>query len=277
MIFIRDTLRRGPSRCAPPLCNGSHRSQRHARTLRRRYLAAVFGLGLSIVCAASSFAQENASIAPVTLGLSVPTVEVVQPPPATQTSSSGWQGPGGRHEFGAWWGFSGISGHVWGFAGDVKYMPMGLRYSYEFMRHRQDWTLRYSPELTALARIDWLQPDSVNNVVTSQSPRMRTYGSGFSPVGLRWGFRSLSTVQPFFSTNAGFLYFADRVLSPQGSQWMYTIDFGAGFNVFHHSRQAVTVGYRYQHLSNANISSHNPGTDANTFYVGVSRFRNKGE
>jgi hypothetical protein len=36
----------------------------------------------------------------------------------------------------------------------------------------------------------------------------------------------------------------------------------------------VSIGYRYQHLSNANIRQHNPGMDANTFYVSVSlRFR----
>ena len=69
-------------------------------------------------------------------------------------------------------------------------------------------------------------------------------------------------------------HFDQRVLSTQGSQFMYTIDYGAGFNIFHHGNQAVTVGYRYQHLSNANISIHNPGTDANTFYVGISRFHN---
>jgi hypothetical protein len=54
------------------------------------------------------------------------------------------------------------------------------------------------------------------------------------------------------------------------------VDFEAGINIFRKERQAVTIGYRYQHLSNANISQHNPGMDANTFYVSVSRFRTKG-
>ena len=39
--------------------------------------------------------------------------------------------PGGVHEFGAWWGLSLMSGHVWGYAKDVKYMPIDVRYSYE--------------------------------------------------------------------------------------------------------------------------------------------------
>ena len=52
-------------------------------------------------------------------------------------------------------------------------------------------------------------------------------------------------------------------MSPQGSQFCTT-----GVNIFHHKYQAITIGDRYQHLSNANISVHNPGTDANSFDVG---------
>jgi hypothetical protein len=183
--------------------------------------------------------------------------------------SSGWEGPGGRHEFGAWWGLSLMSGHIWGFAKDVKYMPIDLRYSYEFYRRKRKWAVRYSPEITALALLDWPTPNTTGNLFNQ---RTRVYGSGVSPVGFQWDFLPLRKVQPFFSTDGGMIYFVDRVLSPQGSQFMYTVDFGGGFNIFKHRNQALTLGYRYGHLSNANISLHNPGTDANTFYVGVSRF-----
>lgn len=179
--------------------------------------------------------------------------------------------PGGVHEFGAWWGLSLMSGHIWGYAKDVKYMPIDLRYSYQLERWRH-WTMRYSPELTALAMID----EPVANQSNPELKRKRTYGSGLSPVGFQSDFFPSSRVQPFLSTDGGFIYFTDRVLSPQGSRWMYTIDFGAGVNIFRKLRQAVTIGYRYQHLSNANISLHNPGMDANTFYLSVSRFRTKG-
>ena len=47
---------------------------------------------------------------------------------------------------------------------------------------------------------------------------------------------------------------------------MYTIDFGGGIQIFRKARQSWTIGYRYQHLSNANISHHNPGMDSNAFY-----------
>ena len=83
-------------------------------------------------------------------------------------------------------------------------------------------------------------------------------------------------MQPFLSTNGGFIYFDDRVLSPQGSQFMYTMDFGGGVTIYRKQRQSISFGYRYQHLSDANISLHNSGTDANTFYFAVSRYRTKG-
>jgi hypothetical protein len=188
-----------------------------------------------------------------------------------QVEGPGYDLPGGKHEFGAWWGLSLISGHIWGYSGDVKYMPIDVRYSYQLWLHDK-WAFRYSPEVTALAMLDWPTPQ--NKSVFEK--RTRAYGSGVSPVGFQWDFFPRSRVQPFLSGDGGFIYFNQRVLSPEGSQWMYTIDYGAGFNVFRLKRQAVTIGYRYQHLSNANISHHNPGTDANTFYVGVSRFRTKG-
>ena len=196
--------------------------------------------------------------------------------PAPMPAPADWQGPGGRHEFGAWWGLSIMSGHIWGYASDVKYMPIDLRYSYEFYRHHQTWTMRYSPEMTALAMLDWPTPNTTPSG-TVYNQRKRIYGSGLSPVGFQADFLPLHRVQPFLSTDGGFIYFDDRALSPQGSQFMYTIDFGTGVNIFHHKNQAITIGYRYQHLSNANISLHNPGTDANTFYVGVSRFKTKGD
>lgn len=179
--------------------------------------------------------------------------------------------PGGVHELGGWWGLSLMSGHLWGSVGDTKYMPIDVRYSYRFLL-RENWSLRYSPEITALAMLDWPTPQGVAPLTL----RKRVYGSGISPEGLQVDFFPRRRVQPFLSNNGGFIYFADKVLSPQGSQFMYTIDFGAGVNIFRKQRQAVTIGYRYQHLANADISQHNPGTDTNTFYVGVSRFRTKG-
>jgi hypothetical protein len=192
---------------------------------------------------------------------------VVRPVPKRSTLQSTL--PGGTHELGAWWGLALMSGHLWGEAGDVKYMPIDVRYSYRFLL-RKHWALRYSPEITALAMIDWPTPQGA----APYELRKRSYGSGVSPEGFQADFFPRSRVQPFLSNNAGFIYFANGMLTPQGSKLVYTVDFGAGVNIFRKMTQVVTIGYRYQHLSNANGLSN--GTDANTFYVGVSRFRTKG-
>jgi len=145
-------------------------------------------------------------------------------------------------------------------------MPIDVRYSY-LMSMREHWAIRYSPELTALAMLDEPVPGQTN----VELMRKRTYGSGLSPVGVQVDFRPARRVQPFLSTNEGLIVFQGPVLSPQGSQWMYIADFGCGVQVFRKQRQAVAIGYRYQHLGNGGNS-----TDASTFYVSVSRFRTKG-
>ena len=183
-----------------------------------------------------------------------------------------WPRYGGVHEFGAWWGLSLMTGHIWGYAKDIKYMPIDVNYSY-LLNPGAKWNFRYAPELTALAMLDEPTP---NPNAAPWLQRERTYGSGISPVGFRASFYPESRVQPYLSTDGGFIYFVDRVLSPQGSQFMYTIDFGGGLQIFRKQRESISIGYRYQHLSNANISLHNPGTDTNVFYVAVSRFRTKG-
>jgi hypothetical protein len=173
---------------------------------------------------------------------------------------------GGNHEFGIVAGYSPVSGPIWGYDQNVRYLPVIARYSYLISRHG-NWSLRYAPELTAFSMMCELAPSPTNPAAP-----VCHFGAGFSPEGFQLDYLPRRKAQPFLSNDGGFIYYADRVLSPQGSQWMYTIDFGAGVNLFVRAHDAVTVGFRYQHLSNANISVHNPGTDAETLYVGFSHF-----
>ncbi len=177
---------------------------------------------------------------------------------------------GGDHEFGGVVGYSPVSGPIWGYDENTRYLPVILKYSY-LMRSSPRWNLRYSPEVTALAVLSEPAPSLTNPAAPTKS-----YGSGVSPVGFEIGFRSGRRVQPFASTAGGFIYYNQRVLSPQGSQFMYTIDFGTGVRLYSSPHNALMLGYRYQHFSNANISVHNPGTDADTFYIGFSHFHTHG-
>ncbi len=182
----------------------------------------------------------------------------------------GWSPYGGVHELGTWWGFSPVSTQLFGDANDAKYMPIDLRYSYLISPHRR-WALRYSPEITALAMLD--RP--VVPPPDRYTARKRIYGSGLSPEGFQLDFLPTHRWQPFISNNGGLIYFLSPPLSDQGSHLLYTVDLGVGVNFFHLRRQAVTLGYRYQHLHDAKLSAPVTGTDANTFYVAISRFRTR--
>ncbi len=178
---------------------------------------------------------------------------------------------GGKHALGAWVGLSLHSGHYLGFDKDVKWLPVNVQYSYRFWTH-DNFALRYAPEANVLAMID----EPASNFGGPSTERRRSFGGGLTPAGFEMNFYPKRRVQPFLSEHSGMYYFSQRVLSPQGSQLLFLTDLGLGLNIFRTQRQAFTIGYRYQHISNANISDHNPGTDANTFYVGASRFWTKG-
>ena len=179
---------------------------------------------------------------------------------------------GGQHEFGVIWGLSIKSS---GSDGDVKYMPIIVRYSY--LLHRGDgWALRYAPEFTALSMIDWSTPTTVqadNAYLYSQ--RTRAYGAGASPIGLQLDLLTTHRLQPFLSTNEGAIYYDQPVLTPNGPRLLYTADFGGGVNIFRKRRQALSLGYRFQHLAGSASGPFVASTNANTFFVGVSRFRTR--
>jgi hypothetical protein len=174
---------------------------------------------------------------------------------------------GGIHEFSVNGGVSRVSGPMWGYRQDVDLALVHLRYS-RVMKNGKHFTASFSPEVTPYIRLDEPILDGSDNILG----RKHTTGGGVSPVGFTVAFAPTHHVQPFLESNYGVLYFRDRVLSPEGSQFMHTVDMGIGMQIYQSRHLATTVGFRYNHLSNANISQHNPGTDGEVFYLGISRF-----
>src|ERR1039457_3992053 len=115
MIFTPGGSRRAQAESAGPLGIAAARGQRLARGLSSRCLAGTLAIGSVLAFAAPALAQMSRAGA---------AAGMTDAQPADQAAAAGWEGPGGRHELGAWWGLSLISGHIWGYAGDVKYMPI---------------------------------------------------------------------------------------------------------------------------------------------------------
>ena len=158
------------------------------------------------------------------------------------------------------------SGEVWGYTTNTRFTSLLVQYSV-LLTHGSSTRLRYAPELVPFASLLERAPSQTNPAAP-----VRSHAAGARPVGLELDFLRGRRVQPLLSTNEGFLYYNRRVLSPGGSQFMFTLDFGTGARIFATPQNAVTVSYRYQHESNANISLHNPGTDSHVISIGFSHF-----
>ena len=58
------------------------------------------------------------------------------------------------------------------------------------------------------------------------------------------------------------------------TQFNFTAQLGGGVQLFTSSRRtAIDLGYKYHHISNANLGNQNPGMDSHMLFVGVSLFR----
>ena len=65
-----------------------------------------------------------------------------------------------------------------------------------------------------------------------------------------------------------------RTPSFGGTRFQFTADVGGGVEIRLKDKKAVTLGYKYYHISNGNRGIVNPGIDNNLFYVGYTFFSN---
>jgi hypothetical protein len=82
-------------------------------------------------------------------------------------------------------------------------------------------------------------------------------------------------VYPFLQTNEGIIASSEpipiNVIGATGLNFM--IDLGGGVRIRTSRRRAISLGYKYLHVSNGFTSPVNPGVDNNVFYAGFSLLR----
>jgi opacity protein-like surface antigen len=210
------------------------------------------------------------------LRLLVPLI-LLAPSLAQTTETYGTQ----RREFSTWTSFSvGGNGHIFGFAQNRSLYLTGIRYGWTIAHWNKlgGMNLRYAPEIIPTAylrdRVVNGQPVALDQFAFPAVPADEyVYGGGVNPVGLQMNFRRGKRIQPLWEFEGGFLYFTRPVLTFDGSQFQFAVATGPGAQFYINPRTALTVGYRYHHMSNANISGHNPGTDTQQIYFSFSLFR----
>jgi hypothetical protein len=103
-------------------------------------------------------------------------------------------------------------------------------------------------------------------------PRDTAFGAGVNPVGLKWIFATRSDVAPYLELSGGTLFTNHEV--PSGtSQVNFTS--GAAFGVHILGKHAWSIEARYMHISNAGLTSPNPGVNTFQVRIGFGKFFGK--
>ena len=179
------------------------------------------------------------------------------------------------NEWGVWGSMSFNSTTLIGKTPDARFGNIGLRYGRVLAASKTvafEWTIDVIP----VAVLSNPRPE-----VTASGPgffvtslvRHSVYGFGAAPIGLKFNFRRNRRVQPFGQATGGFLYFSRQAPVDNSSRFNFTFDFSGGVQIVNSSRRSFTIGYKYQHISNGNTGTFNPGVDVQMIFAGFSVFR----
>jgi lipid A 3-O-deacylase len=101
-------------------------------------------------------------------------------------------------------------------------------------------------------------------------PAGTAYGAGLNPVGLKWNFSGSGRVTPYCELGAGAVFTSKQV--PEGaSRTNFTTSGALGIH-FLRRKYNWSAELRFMHISNAGISSLNPGINTLQFRIGLGRF-----
>lgn len=93
------------------------------------------------------------------------------------------------------------------------------------------------------------------------------YGAGFNPALFKWNFTHGKKIAPYFEAGGGLLFTAHDV--PLGTSTInFTPQIGLGLQIFTRENRAITLAGKYVHISNAGLSTPNPGINTIQFTVG---------
>jgi lipid A 3-O-deacylase len=163
----------------------------------------------------------------------------------------------GGHELQVWTG----GGHgLNGSTSDTGLWNVGLRYGWVitdpvgpgFLRGRFEYAV-----------------DVVPVFVLSQR-NGTAYGFGLNPFALKWNFAASRKVTPYFELGGGTL-FTNTEAPPGTSRVNFTTSGAIGAH-FHRSKYNWSAELRFMHISNAGLSSPNPGINTLQVRLGFGRF-----
>ena len=178
------------------------------------------------------------------------------------------------NEFGVWGGISFNAPTLIGKTPDARFGSVGLRYGRVLAASKTvafEWTIDAIPLSILSNKRPTVVPAGLGFAIILT--RKSVYAWGAAPIGLKFNFRRNRRVQPFAQATGGFLYFNEQVPVTGAARFNFTFDFSGGVQIVNTNRRSFTIGYKYQHISNANRANANPGVDVQMIFAGFSVFR----
>jgi len=103
-------------------------------------------------------------------------------------------------------------------------------------------------------------------------PSRTSYAGGFDPFMLKWNFTSGGKVAPYLELGGGVLISRDNV-PPGTSNVNFMPQASFGVQIFTREKRAISIAAKYVHISNAGLSTLNPGLNTLQFSVGYHWFK----
>jgi Lipid A 3-O-deacylase (PagL) len=163
----------------------------------------------------------------------------------------------GGHEIQIWTG----GGHsVAGGRGDTGVFNAGLRYG---------WVLT-APHLPGILRGRFEYAVDGVPVFFVFQPANTAYGVGFDPFALKWNFERHGRFSPYLELCGGTL-FTDHNVPTYTNSLNFTDQAAFGVHVLGPTHN-VNLELRYMHISNAGLSTLNPGINTVQVRLGIGKF-----
>ena len=179
-----------------------------------------------------------------------------------------------RHELRISAGYSPASSTLIGTATDRRFALAEVAYSYRCWIWNSvslSYSLGIMPAAIVLQPIESESLPPSSGGATRDIPAHAVYGFGVTPVGFFAEFGRSHRLHPIAEVNGGIIASTEpipvRGINATGLNFLF--DIGGGLR-WRAGRSAVTAGYRFLHISNANTTDFNPGLDNNVFYASYS-------
>jgi hypothetical protein len=177
---------------------------------------------------------------------------------------------GAKNEYSVWGGYSPDS-LTWipafGRTPDARFGIVAFRYARRF-NNGDSVNLKYTADIAPLVVLNF--PDQL----FVPPVRKTGYAFGVTPLGIQANFRPHKKYQPFGTLAGGFMWFNKQIPNELGTKFNFTADIGGGVEIKVRETRAISIGYKYYHISNGGRGQINPGFDNNLFYLGYTFFRN---